>query len=234
MENSKSATCLYCMTVARSRSGFKVLTSDHATESVVRSLNLGLEVGNFPWVCVKFRACVLLWRLNDLTSSRALETRRRCSLRWVLRRGNRNGCEGVMEMSTSTLGARHPGSCWRCWMVNPRSKIHVGRASRLASVLGEAMDQGDDGAGTFAGRSLVVVVLRVSREHVFEESSRFRRNVCQRYCTSKVGPAANVGGISNCWCHGEAPEHCCTRLLACSQASKSVPTIVPLRAQYGA
>ena len=38
--------------------------------------------------------------------------------------------------------------------------VSVGRASRLASVLGEAMD---DGSGTFAGHLLVVVLLRVSK-----------------------------------------------------------------------
>jgi hypothetical protein len=96
-----------------------------------------MTLGEFSWVCVEFRECVF-WRLNDLTSSRALETHRRCSLRWVLRRGNGNSCEGVIEMAISTLGTRRPGSCWRCWLLNLRSKFHVGQggsASRLASVL---------------------------------------------------------------------------------------------------
>lgn len=131
--------------------------------------------GKFSWVCVEFRACVC-WRLNDLTSSRALETRRRCCLHLVLQRGNRNGCEGVMEMSTKHAW-RHSGSCWRCWMVNLRSRIHAwGHAARLGLVLDEAMD---DGSGTFAARSLVVVLLRVLQEHVFR-SARVSGKKCVR------------------------------------------------------
>ena len=85
----------------------------------------------------------------------------------MLQRGNGNGCEGVMEMPTSRLGARHPGSCWRLLdgeALNLQSQNStwgpVGRASRLASVVGEAKD---DGSGTFAGYKVVVVVLRVSK-----------------------------------------------------------------------
>jgi len=122
-----------------------------------------------------------------------------------------------MEMPTSRLGARHPGSCWRLLdgeALNLQSQNStwgpVGRASRLASVLGEAMD---DGSGTFAGHLLVVVLLRVSRWARFRGVFAISANCGVRgtfVCTpkhGKVGWPANVGRISNGCCHREASQH---------------------------
>jgi hypothetical protein len=72
-----------------------------------------------------------------------------------------------MEMPTVGLARAIQARAGVCWMVNHEifsrknsTWVFVGRASRLASVLGEAKD---DGSGTFAGYRLVVVVLRVSK-----------------------------------------------------------------------